>query len=242
MIPRTISILGTALLTLFLAPTLGRSQNPSAPEVVAIDHLILGVSDLDDGVSQFQRLTGVRPVIGGKHPGRGTQNALVSLGSHEYLEIIAPVPGAELADEFAALPSMKDLTPIGWAVSSSDIARTAQRLNHGGYETSAPQAGSRVRPDGTRLEWKSLDISKPSMKVPPFFIQWGKSSLHPSMTSPDGCTLSSLQLAESPSEPLRNLVLKLGLDVRVSEGGESVMSLKLRCPSGSVMFPQAPSR
>lgn len=242
MTPRTLSLLGTALITLALAPTSSRTQDPSAPERVAIDHVILGVSDLGAGVSHFQRLTGVRPIIGGKHPARGTQNALVSLGAREYLEILAPVPGAKLADDLATLPSMQDLTPTGWAVSSTDISRTAQRLARSGYETSAPLAGSRVRPDGSRLEWKTLDISKPSMKGPPFIIQWSEGSLHPSRSSPDGCTLASLELAESSSEPLRKLVLTLGLDVIVSEAREPAMTLTLVCPSGRVVFQQASRR
>ena len=50
-----------------------------------VDHILLGIDDLDRGMEQFEKLTGVRPVYGGKHP-RGTHNALVSLGNGTYLE------------------------------------------------------------------------------------------------------------------------------------------------------------
>ena len=223
---------------LVLAPAWGLTQVSPVAEIVAIDHLILGVSDLSNGVSEFQQRTGVKPVIGGKHPGRGTQNALVSLGARTYLEIIAPLAGAELDDTFAALRSMKTLSPLGWAVSSTDLARTARRLNSAGFETSEPQAGSRIRPDGTRLDWKTLDITSPSMTSAPFFIQWGDGSAHPSVTSPGGCTLSSLRLAESPSESLRKLVLALGLDVIVAETKQQLISLTLACPKGTILFEQ----
>lgn len=46
----------------------------------------------------------MRPVYGGRHPGAGTQNALLSLGPRSYMEILAPHTDVELPEEVASPP------------------------------------------------------------------------------------------------------------------------------------------
>lgn len=57
-----------------------------------LDHLVYGVSSLDEGMVHFHNLTGIKPVIGGRHEGLGTHNAIFSLGDDTYFEIIAADP------------------------------------------------------------------------------------------------------------------------------------------------------
>src|SRR5688572_3845719 len=77
-------------------PPLSVRSAPVAP-LAQFDHLVIAVRSLEEGVAEFERLTGIKAGPGGRHPGRGTENALVSLGGGKYLEIIAPQAGATLS-------------------------------------------------------------------------------------------------------------------------------------------------
>ncbi len=200
-----------------------------------IDHLVLGVGDLEAGVAQFRELTGVEPAFGGKHPSGGTQNALASLGGGTYLEIIAPVPGEKLDPRFARLAGLQNLTPLTWAVGVEDAAALVPVLQALGHKALGPFPGSRVKPDGQVLEWNIVAIESTNPALP-FFIQWKAGSAHPSTTSPGGCSLESLKLHDADPAALKRLGERLGLQIAVEAAAASGMGFTLRCPNGAVEF------
>jgi hypothetical protein len=116
-----------------------------AAKTAGIDHIILGVPNLDEGMRAFETRTGVKPLRGGRHPLRGTENALVSLGGGVYLEIIAPQPEAKANEMVTALRALKRPTLVGWAVHVPEEKDAAAKLASAGFKVSAPMPGSRVR-------------------------------------------------------------------------------------------------
>lgn len=199
-----------------------------------IDHLILGVPDLDQAIEDFEKLTGVRPVYGGKHP-TGTHNALASLGDRVYLELIALQPGATPPPQFAALSGIKNLTPIGWAVSADDGPALRRSLESAGFKLTESRPGSRTTSSGATLHWQTFGLT-PNVEDAPFFILWGPETPHPSTTSPAGCTLERLAIAGPQVEDLQRLRDALGLSVEVAKGATAGLTFALKCPKGSVTF------
>ncbi|MCI0524742.1 MAG: VOC family protein, partial [Acidobacteria bacterium] len=91
------------------------SDEKLAPAKTAVDHLILGAADLDQAIAWLEKTTGVKAAIGGVHPGRGTRNALVSLGGRQYLEILAPDPNQQVTALPYNLKSVSTPRLIAWA-------------------------------------------------------------------------------------------------------------------------------
>src|SRR6478672_9307987 len=163
-----------SLLCLACAGVPRRGVPSMAGDLSRIDHVILGINDLQKGIDELERRTGVRAVFGGAHPGRGTQNALIALGGEHYLEILAPNPAEAGNPDAAELHALQTLTPIGWAARSHDLAALRQSLQGQGIAIGEIRPGGRNLPDGSHLSWQTLGFAPPASPLLPFFIEWGK--------------------------------------------------------------------
>ena len=201
---------------------------------VGIDHVILGINDLERGIREFESKTGVAPKHGGEHPGRGTQNALVSLGAGRYLEILAPALTQQPAAPREAAVSHADLTLVGWALHTSAIDGLVRQVRSAGIAIEGPSPGSRRAPDGALLAWQSASVDQ--LGVTPFFIEWSKDTPHPSISSPTGCTLAGIELALTSPERLQLLFKTVSYTATVSRGERAHMKVTLDCPRGRVEF------
>ena len=231
----------------FIAVTAGVALTPlltwAADEVPSLlDHVLLGCNDLDGGMDFVEERTGVRPAIGGVHPGRGTRNALLSLGERRYLEIIAPDPKQDRIEPFAQkqVAHLKQLTSphlIGWAAHPGDLERFAARLREANIPLDGPRAGSRQRPDGKLLQWKTLNLKDDRDGLLPFFTEWSADSLHPSEDAPKGCRLTNFGGLTPNTAELAKIGNLLQLDLSFSRGNPPTLKASIVGPKGELKVP-----
>jgi hypothetical protein len=188
-----------------------------------------------------EKQTGVRPAMGGVHPGRGTRNALLSLGPLHYLEVIAPDPAQSgtpttRAELSAMLKHLAAPRLVDWAVHTSDIAGVAERWKKAGVAFQGPTPGSRARPDGKMLRWQTLNLDNDRNGLLPFFIQWGSDTVHPSVDAPQGCRLESFEALSAETAALSAEFQKLGISIEVALGKAAHLRATILGPQGTLVL------
>jgi len=140
---------------------------------LTIDHATVCGSSLEQMRARLSSL-GIASVYGGAHSNHTTEMALVSFPDGSYLELMAPqsAADAQALDREPWVRFMKqDAGPCAWAARSKDIVADLKSLGAAGVTVSAPVAGGRLRPDGTRLEWQTAQIgTEPRGTFFPFLI------------------------------------------------------------------------
>ena len=214
-----------------LAPLLTRAATDVPP---LLDHFILGCDDLDHGVAFVEQRTGVRALFGGVHPGRGTRNALLSLGERRYLEIMAPDPAQQVTPQIPRLRELKEPKIVGWAAHPGDLEKFATHLRQASISFEGPRPGSRQRPDGKLLQWKSLTLKDDHGGLLPFFIEWSADSLHPSVDAPKGCALTRFLAATPKPDDLTRIANLLRLEIPVAPGDKAELQAVIIGPKGEL--------
>jgi Glyoxalase-like domain len=221
-----VTVTGGAL----VAPTISLAAN-EVPEL--LDHILLGCNDLQRGIDFVEQHTGVRAAFGGAHPGRGTRNALLSLGERRYLEIIAPDPGQpDAKDSLALLRKLSEPRIVGWAAHPGDLGSLAEKLRNAGVAFEGPIPGSRKRPDGRVLQWQTLTLKENPSWLLPFFIEWSADSVHPSADAPAGCRLIRFEAVTPEPDKLAKTAALLLVDLPIAKGAKPQLRATLAGPKG----------
>ena len=119
---------------------------------------------------------------------------------------------------------------IGWAVRPSDLDATAARL---GLRI---DSGSRTRPSGDRIVWRSAGIDE-AVARPwlPFFIEWADMAMFPGSATPPGAVVARLEI-EGDVDELSDWLGEHALPTNVRAGELGVASVVLDGPSGRVVL------
>jgi hypothetical protein len=204
--------------------------------LAVVDHVVYAAPDLDCGIDEIERLTGVRAAPGGRHPAWGTHNALLALGPASYLEIIAPDPAQPppTTPRPFGLDGLEEPRLVAWAARGTQLDRLRQEADRSGARLGDVVAGSRQRPDGALLSWELTDPRVVvAAGVVPFFIDWGNSP-HPAETAPRGLALVQFGAEHPDAERVRSVLRALGVALPVRRGQRPVLTAVIDGPRGRV--------
>lgn len=205
-----------------------------------IDHLVVAADCLDTGVDYLQQRLGVPFSEGGKHINFGTHNALLRLGSAQYLELIAldPQPAAVAQASWYALHSPELQRRIAVRPRLITWVACTDRLETSGGRYAGPDfiCESLTR---DQLQWRMCrpaDSGLVADGVLPYLIEW-ETAEHPSKNLPAvGCSLVELTISCPLTSLLSDELMALGLrdTLCIISGQSSGLQAIVQTPSGNV--------
>ena len=181
---------------------------------VALDHLVVGAANLDQGITWIRDLFSVEIPRGGEHTRMGTHNCLMQIGSGAYLEVIAINPAAPSSGRprwfgldnpsvRAALEQQPSL--LTWVVNTHDISASQQQTKFSFGNVEAMNRDS--------LKWLitlPADGNPPEGGVIPMLIQW-QNSIHPAHSMANlGCSLQKLEIYHAQPELIAAVLKSIG--------------------------------
>ncbi|MFB9903983.1 VOC family protein [Allokutzneria oryzae] len=200
-----------------------------------LDHLVYAVPNLEDGVAELARLTGLRATSGGRHQGFGTHNALLGLDNRTFLEVIAPDPSqpAPRRPRPFGVDGIEQPRLAGWVFRTTDLPGMVARARGMGFEPGEPMEMSRQRPDGAELRWRLT--STLAGDLTPAFIDWGRAE-HPSQALPEGLRLLSLTVRHPYPVRFGAALRSLGIAYPVVDGERPRLVAHFDGPGGGLIL------
>lgn len=144
--------------------------------LIGLDHVVIAVADLEEATDRFKNALGLEATPGGEHPGVGTQNAIVRFGA-DYMELISVRDREEAGRSPRSRLVMEQIEQngpglLGFALAADQLDGDVSEAARRGIAMDAITAGSRRRPDGTMMHWRSARVQgDPWGRRLPFLIQ-----------------------------------------------------------------------
>lgn len=149
-----------------------------------LDHIVIAATDPKDAAEAFARKHAVQITKGGRHDHWGTYNYLAYFSNSCYIEWLgvfdrklAVLSDNPLIGQLASALEDGKEGPMQIAFRTDGINQFLSHFDAEGISYEGPFPGSRIRPDGSRLEWEML-FPVPSVNLP-FLISWGETLNQP---------------------------------------------------------------
>ena len=141
-----------------------------SPIAHGIDHLIVGVQDLNTAAETYRDRLGFHISGGGAHPHAGTANRLIVLDNC-YLELLAVQPGVEPRGFIADMVGKGREGWAGFALDTADPDRAARRLREQGHVVEGPAEGRLATSTGHDRSWQTVWVQPKHASGVPFLIR-----------------------------------------------------------------------
>jgi catechol 2,3-dioxygenase-like lactoylglutathione lyase family enzyme len=130
---------------------------------IGIDHIVIAVDDLATTTRDYTK-AGFTVVEGGQHHSGASANVLVAFQDGTYLELIAFSGPSD--NPWAAKLAESGEGLVDVALRTDDLDAEVAALTGRGLHVIGPTAGGRVRPDGQRVDWRTIRFEEPGL---PFY-------------------------------------------------------------------------
>ena len=138
--------------------------------LTSLDHIIIGVRDLESASRTFSHKLGLVPSGGGIHPTGGTVNRIIVIGN-TYLELIA-IHKPEEAQESLRRRLEQAEGYCNFVLASDAIEADCQAMRGRGVTLIGPTPALLRADDGRERGWIRADVERPDMvQRYPFLIQ-----------------------------------------------------------------------
>ncbi|MGO1371848.1 MAG: VOC family protein [Senegalia sp. (in: firmicutes)] len=201
-----------------------------------LDHIVIAAPELEALALEFYKLTGIKPIAGGSHEGKGTANQLIGLGEGRYIELIGPDKSQDNPDKPRPLrvDDVVKTTVVGWSVRPDNMDMRVNEARKLEYDPGDPKPMDRKTTSGEVLSWIITPLNGGLEGTVPFLIDW-KDSKHPSNNLPT-VKLTSLTITHPQPDKVRLALEAIRALDLVSEihKGEVGLSIELDTPKGHV--------
>lgn len=222
----------------------------SAGDLVALDHVIVAVRDLDAAAATYAKLFGREPSSRGEHPELGTANATWRLES-AYLELLSPVAAGGIADGLRERLARHGEGPLGLAFATHDADATAQAFRARGLAATDPIPGRSRSATGAEGRWRNVYLPAAAARgLLVFAIQYEQHAAPPPPPAAE-CARDSIAgidhvvvRSEAPEAAIRfygeQLGLRLALDKTFEQWGARLLFFRVGGVTVEIAAPAKP--